>query len=122
MGGRTQAEIAAKRPKPHGRGARKVSAPIPAKGYLNLVGPQVRRLRYQKGWSQNNLAIRLQLAGLDKDRSGVGKIESRLVHVSDFELLYLREVLEVELTDLYPTSNDLRKAKDFVPVMMQLQF
>jgi transcriptional regulator with XRE-family HTH domain len=89
------------------------------KRYLNLVGPQIRRIRYGKGWFQNDLAIRLQIAGLDKDRTAVGKIESQLVHVSDFELLYLREVLDVELVDLYPILNPRKKAKDVIPGLMQ---
>ena len=87
--------------------------------HLNLVGPQIRKLRYQKGWSQNALAIRLQLAGLDKDRTGVGKIESQLVHVSDYQLLYFSEVLAVDLLDLYPKFARTRSAKAFVPNLME---
>jgi len=89
------------------------------KRYLNLVGPQIRKLRYQKGWSQNALATRLQLAGLDKDRTAVGKIESRLVHVSDYQLLYLSEVFGVGLVDLYPRWNPEKSVKDVVPDLME---
>lgn len=32
--------------------------------YKNNVGPQVRRRRYALGWSQSDLATKLQLAGL----------------------------------------------------------
>lgn len=99
--------------------ARATSTPMSSTRYLNLVGPQIRKLRYQKGWSQNDLAIRLQIAGLDKDRTGVGKIESRLVHVSDYELLYLSEVLDVEIILLYPKLNPMKSAKDVIPGLMQ---
>lgn len=69
---------------------------------LNLVGPQVRRLRYNRGWSQNQLATKLQLEGWDISRSGVAKIESQLVYVDDFHLYYLQRALKVTLTDLLP--------------------
>lgn len=33
--------------------------------YKNNIGPQVRRRRYALGWSQSDLATKLQLAGFD---------------------------------------------------------
>ena len=72
---------------------------------LNVIGPQVRRLRAQREWSQNKLAIKLQLAGMDHATRGkVCKIESRKGWVSDDDMLFLAHVLGVELKDLYPTS------------------
>ena len=68
----------------------------------NVVGPQVRRLRYAREWSQSQLAVKLQLAGWDISRSGVAKIEAQLVWVGDFELFYLMKVLQVTLADLLP--------------------
>lgn len=69
---------------------------------LNVVGPQIRKLRYQMNWSQNMLATKLQIEGWDISRSGVSKIESRLVHVDDYRLFYLARVFKVNLTDLLP--------------------
>lgn len=68
----------------------------------NLIGPQVRKLRYKQGWSQSMLSIKLQLAGWDVTRSTVAKIESRLVWVGDFQLFYFTRVLKVDLGDLFP--------------------
>ena len=62
--------------------------------YKNNIGPQVRRRRYALGWSQSDLATKLQLAGFDTSRSGVSKIEARLSYVDDKTLLYLAEVLK----------------------------
>jgi len=45
--------------------------------FKNNVGPQIRRLRNQLGWSQVILSTKLQIAGWDISRSGVSKIESR---------------------------------------------
>ena len=37
--------------------------------YLNMIGPQVRKLRYTRQWSQNTLSTKLQLLGWDVDRA-----------------------------------------------------
>ncbi len=65
--------------------------------YKNNIGPQVRRRRYALGWSQSILAAKLQIAGFDISRSGVSKIEARLSYVDDKALLYLAEVLKVQV-------------------------
>ena len=70
---------------------------------LNVVGPQIRKLRYERNWSQNILATKLQILGWDISRSGVAKIESGLVHVDDYRLFYFARVFKVTLTDLLPS-------------------
>lgn len=47
---------------------------------LNIIGLRVRRLRHQHGWSQNDLAIRLQLLGMDE---GTRRSISIMLFVSD---------------------------------------
>lgn len=70
---------------------------------FNLVGPQIRRLRNALGWSQNQFAIKLQIAGMEYAcRNKVGKIESRTVWVSDDDMLFMSRVLGVDLRDLFP--------------------
>jgi hypothetical protein len=70
---------------------------------LNIVGPQIRRLRCARGWSQNTLAIKLQIAGMEfATQQKVAKIESREVWVSDDDLLFISRVLGVDVKDLYP--------------------
>ena len=77
---------------------------------LNLIGPKVRHLRHQRSWSQNDLAIRLQILGMDEGtRSCVSKIEARLVWVSDEDMIYLARAFKVEVGDLYPEM--IRKAR-----------
>lgn len=70
--------------------------------YLNLIGPQIRKLRNQRGWTQEELAVVLQREGFDISRSGVAKIESRMVWVGDHEVLYFMRVFLVEFMDLLP--------------------
>lgn len=71
--------------------------------HFNVIGPQVRRLRSGKGWSQNDLAIKLQILGMENaTRVKVAKMESRLVWIADEDLIYLARVLGVSIEDLYP--------------------
>ncbi len=70
--------------------------------HCNVVGPVVRRLRKQHGWSQAKLAERLQSAGWNISRSGLAKIECRVVWVGDFELLYFVNVFGVGIGELFP--------------------
>lgn len=71
--------------------------------HFNVVGPQVRRLRSSRGWSQNDLAIKLQILGMEgATRGKVSKIESRIVWIADEDLLYLARALGVTTEQLYP--------------------
>jgi transcriptional regulator with XRE-family HTH domain len=75
---------------------------------LNLVGPQVRKLRDQKNWTQDLLAQKLQLTGWDVSRTSLAKLEAQLRWVSDVEILFLARVLGVDINLLYPKRVDLR--------------
>jgi transcriptional regulator with XRE-family HTH domain len=68
----------------------------------NLVGPQVRKLRFNRGWSQAQLAIQLQLKGLDVGREVVAQIEGQTHCVKDKELPYFAAVFQIELAGLFP--------------------
>lgn len=73
--------------------------------YLNVIGPQVRRLRVKKGWSQEFFAIKLQIIGMEHaTQKKVYRIESREVWVSDDDILFMARVLKVQLEELYPPS------------------
>ena len=87
--------------------------------YKNLIGTEIRKRRDRLGWSQSDLAVRLQLAGWDIDRSQLSKIECRLVHVSDFQQLYFVRVFKVSLNDLLPSVDPLEKINDFLDRKME---
>jgi DNA-binding XRE family transcriptional regulator len=76
---------------------------------LNIVGQQVRKLRNERGWTQEFFAQKLQLAGWDVSRTSLAKLESGLRWVSDCELLFLAKVLSVGLEDLFPAGLELKK-------------
>ena len=88
------------------------SQPSPAKrpAYKNAVGPAVRRLRNEHGWTQEEFAAKLQVLGWTRcTRGWLSRIEARLVAVRDYELTYLCKALRVTLPALFP-SLDPRKA------------
>jgi transcriptional regulator with XRE-family HTH domain len=85
----------------------------------NMVGPQVRRLRYVRGWSQEKLAEKLQLLGWDIGRVSLAKIECRVVRVDDYELLFFTKVFSVPLAELYPRIDPARRVHEVVAELMQ---
>jgi len=68
----------------------------------NIVGPQVRKLRYQAGITQDGLAARCGVLGWDLSRATLSKIEAQLRCVTDVELDILAKALRVGIVHLYP--------------------
>lgn len=68
----------------------------------NVCGPQVRRLRSGRGWSQEHFALKCQLAGWDISRDVIASIELRRRCIEDDELAWLARVLAVKIEELYP--------------------
>jgi transcriptional regulator with XRE-family HTH domain len=72
------------------------------------------------GWSQSDLARELQLAGWDIDRNAVSKIECRLTHIRDYQLLFFERVLNIEMRALYPPRiNPPKRIDNFLDVAME---
>jgi len=76
----------------------------------NLVGPQVRRLRYANGLSQPALAAACQRLGWDVGRDIIARIETQVRLVTDTEVLYLARALDASLEALFP-KDALKKLK-----------
>ena len=68
----------------------------------NLIARQVSRLRYQRGWTQDELADILQKTGWRISRSGISKIEGGSMYVPDFRLIWLASVFKVQVSDMLP--------------------
>ncbi len=69
----------------------------------NIIGGQLRLLRYQKGFTQNELAAKCCLAGFDVSRGTLAKIEAKMRCVNDKELLMLAKAIGVTVDKLYPS-------------------
>ena len=76
---------------------------------LNVIGSQLRRLRYERGLSQPALAAACQRAGWDVSRDTVANIEGHRRWVADFELLFLSRVLKVPVSELLPGSSQVTR-------------
>lgn len=88
-----------------------------ARRYRNIIGPKVRELRTQLGLTQDQLAARLQLAGLENmDRVAVAKIETHIRSVYDFEAIVLANVLRVDVNQLMSIPH--RSLKTSLPKLM----
>ena len=70
--------------------------------YERLFGRNLRRLRMERGLTQEQITARLQLAGCDLTRSALAKIEAGQRHVYPDELYALRIALEVPYEELLP--------------------
>ena len=72
----------------------------------NIIGPQLRKLRYAAEMSQPELAAKCQRFGWDIERDTIAKIESGTRWVADAELVVLAKVLGVEINALFPSRPD----------------
>jgi transcriptional regulator with XRE-family HTH domain len=70
----------------------------------NIVGPQVRKLRYQQALTQEMFAARCALLGWDLSRGTLSKIEAQLRCISDSELVILAKALKVEVSAILPPA------------------
>jgi transcriptional regulator with XRE-family HTH domain len=72
-----------------------------------VVGSQVRAFRLRKGWTQDRLAVRLQLLGWDTSRESINRLENHSRRVADLELFALARIFGIKTDDLFP--RDTRK-------------
>lgn len=61
----------------------------------NLIGKKLKFLRKQNRLSQQKLAVKLQLAGMDIGKNTITRIETNQRSVTDMELKALAEVFQV---------------------------
>jgi transcriptional regulator with XRE-family HTH domain len=72
----------------------------------NFIGRQVAKLRYQHGWTQDDLARALQLAGWhDATRSTVSKIEGGTLRIDLTQLFYLASALRAHPVRFFPAMD-----------------
>ena len=70
---------------------------------LNLIRRQVIKLRQRNGWTQEEFAVQLQLAGWhNATRSTVSKIEGGSLGIAEYDLLFIAAALRVHFVHLFP--------------------
>ena len=65
-------------------------------GHKNMIYPLLGQLRENKNYSQELLASKMQLLGVGIDQQAISKIENNKRSVTDFELLCICKILNVE--------------------------
>lgn len=75
-------------------------------GRCNLTGIRVRQRREELGISQEQLAARLQLLGLETSQKVVSRIETGLRVVPDYEVTFLAKALDTTVMWLLGEQND----------------
>ena len=68
----------------------------------NLIGERVRFYRIQRGYSQQQLADKLETLAVYSCRGSISRIEDYSRTVTDLELVALAEILQVSVLDLLP--------------------
>ena len=71
---------------------------------MNIIGPQIKRLREQHNMTQEQLTTRCNLIGWNISRSTLAKIESQVRRVTDSEVALIAEALRVKITELYKSA------------------
>lgn len=69
--------------------------------YEKQIGANIRRLRMERGLTQDQVAAKLQVRGCDVTRSALAKIEVGQRHVYVDELKALREIFDVSYEELF---------------------
>ena len=69
-------------------------------GKNNICGSNVAKYRTALGFSQRELADRMQLVGLDMDKNAIQRIEAGKRFVTDIEIIGLAKVLGKTVEEL----------------------
>ena len=76
------------------------------RGRCNLSGMRIRKAREEAELSQEQLAARLQVLGLEITQKSISRIETGLRLVPDFELLYFAKALGKSILWFYEEECD----------------
>lgn len=68
---------------------------------MNVVGPNVRKIRESQGLTQEELTARCNLLKWDITRGTLAKIESQVRRVTDDEVMFLAKALNIEIQKLF---------------------
>ncbi|WP_049765237.1 helix-turn-helix domain-containing protein [Alkaliphilus metalliredigens] len=74
-------------------------------GNRNIIGKNIKRLRELKFITQEQLAARLNIQGIEVDRPMISRIESQTRSLLDYEILGIAKALGVSINDLFEGTN-----------------
>lgn len=67
----------------------------------NITGKKISQIRKKKGVTQEDLAARLNVQGIDIDRPMISKIENQTREILDFEIQGVAKALGVSIDELF---------------------
>ena len=73
----------------------------------NVIGQNVAKFRYQRGWTQDELVGKLQLLGCYMTRDILANIETQRSVVTDKQIEFFADVFGVEEGSLFPAKRPL---------------
>lgn len=68
---------------------------------MNLIGNNLKKLRQERGWSQQLLSDKLETVAVYICRGSISRIEDKQRTVTDIELYGLASGLGVSISDLF---------------------
>jgi len=68
---------------------------------VNIIGENIKKIRQEKGWTQDQLTAKCNLVGFNISRGTLAKIESKVRRVIDSEVKLLAKALHVEIKILF---------------------
>lgn len=68
---------------------------------MNMIGTNLRKLRIERGWSQQMLSNKLEMLAIYVCRGSISRIEDKLRTVTDIELYGFSKVLNVPIQQLF---------------------
>lgn len=71
----------------------------------NILGKLIREERNKKKMSQNELAIKMQLIGIQISKNDISKIELQTRLIKDYELICLKDILEFDLSAIHLSTD-----------------
>lgn len=71
------------------------------KGNLNFLGKIIATKRKEKNMSQNVLANKMQLKGVNIGKNDISKLETQNRTIKDYELIALKDILNLDLNNIH---------------------
>ena len=69
---------------------------------MNLIGNNLKKLRQERGWSQQLLSDKLETVAVYICRGSISRIEDKQRTVTDIELYGLSQVFQVPVSYFFP--------------------
>lgn len=85
--------------------------------HINIIGPFVRRLRKERGWSLERLAHEFAHNGIRVSSQTLERVELQQEIITEYEILAFATVFQTSINNLFPddsTDLDSRKERQVV--------